>query len=162
MQNSFWYTSDNQLNPRLFDDSSICTAGILGLLPLVLNLPIRCNDTLNGKARDQGFFKHTRRVLHGWCLTAPIMGVQLLCFVSLCFSLHLSWSERHEWLSFIAFDYTSLCSLLTPQWCLARIFAAATSRMRKSFAIGFAFVSPFYFTKVMSCIVRWIRLWGEQ
>ena len=61
----------------------------------------------------------------------PIMGVQLLCFVSLCFSLPLSWSERHELLSFIAFDYTSPCSLLTPQWCLARIFAVGTSRMRK-------------------------------
>ena len=45
-----------------------CTAGILGLLPLVPNLSIHLNDTQNGKAREQWFFKHTRSILHGWDL----------------------------------------------------------------------------------------------
>ena len=37
-------------------------------------------------------------------------------------------------------------NVLAPQPCLARIFASATSRMRKSFAIGFTFVGPFHST----------------
>ena len=45
-----------------------CTAGIPGLLPLVLNLPIRFTDAPNGKAREQGVFKHTRGILRGWDL----------------------------------------------------------------------------------------------
>ena len=38
------------------------------MLPLVLDLPIRFNDAPNGKAREQGVFKHTRGILRGWDL----------------------------------------------------------------------------------------------
>ena len=44
------------------------TAGLPGLLPLVLNLPIRFTESLGKTARKQGVFKHSRGVLCGWQL----------------------------------------------------------------------------------------------
>lgn len=46
------------------------TNGIPGLLPLVLNLPIRFTETPNKLARQLGIFKHTRGFLCGWQLPA--------------------------------------------------------------------------------------------
>ena len=42
------------------------TNGIPGLLPLVLNLPVRFTDSPNTIAREQGIFKHARGILRGW------------------------------------------------------------------------------------------------
>ena len=42
------------------------TSGIPGLLPLVLDLPVRFTDSLR---RDQGVFKHSRGWLRGWELS---------------------------------------------------------------------------------------------
>ena len=42
------------------------TGGIPGLLPLVKNLLIRFTDALGRAAKEQGVFKHTRGILHGW------------------------------------------------------------------------------------------------
>ena len=42
------------------------TSGIPGLLPLVLNLPIRFTESLGQQAREMGVFKHTRGILRGW------------------------------------------------------------------------------------------------
>ena len=46
------------------------TGGIPGLLPLVLDLPIRFTEALNKQAREQGVFKHARGWLRGWELPA--------------------------------------------------------------------------------------------
>ena len=45
---------------RFSDDK---TAGIMGLLPLVKGMPMRCTNTI---ARDGLLFKHTRCTLRGW------------------------------------------------------------------------------------------------
>ena len=42
------------------------TSGIPGLLPLVLNLPVRFTDSLRRPEREMGIFKHTRGILRGW------------------------------------------------------------------------------------------------
>ena len=42
------------------------TAGIPGLLPLVLDLPVRFTDSIGKKAREAGVFKHTRGIVRGW------------------------------------------------------------------------------------------------
>ena len=42
------------------------TGGIPGLLPLVVNLPIRFTEAIDRVAKEQGVFKHTRGVLRGW------------------------------------------------------------------------------------------------
>ena len=39
------------------------TAGMMGLLPLVRGMPMKCTDTID---RDQELFKHTRCVLEGF------------------------------------------------------------------------------------------------
>ena len=39
------------------------TAGIVGLLPLVRLMPLRCTDTID---RERNIFKHTRCTLEGW------------------------------------------------------------------------------------------------
>ena len=44
------------------------TAGIPGLLPLVLDLPMRFTESINRKAREMGVFKHSRGILRGWKL----------------------------------------------------------------------------------------------
>ena len=44
------------------------TGGIPGLLPLVVDLPVRFTDAIDRKAKEQGVFKHTRGVLRGWDL----------------------------------------------------------------------------------------------
>ena len=44
------------------------TNGIPGLLPLVLDLPVRFTDAPNPTAREQGIFKHARGILRGWKL----------------------------------------------------------------------------------------------
>ena len=44
------------------------TNGIPGLLPLVLNLPVRFTEAPNKIARQLGIFKHTRGCLKGWQL----------------------------------------------------------------------------------------------
>jgi hypothetical protein len=44
------------------------TGNIPGLLPLVLDLPIRFTDTIDKCSREQGIFKHARGVLRGWKL----------------------------------------------------------------------------------------------
>ena len=45
------------------------TNGIPGLLPLVLDLPVRFTDSPNKKAKDMGVFKHSRGWLRGWELS---------------------------------------------------------------------------------------------
>jgi hypothetical protein len=45
---------------RFSDDK---TAGIMGLLPLVKGMPMRCTNTID---RDGLLFKHTRCILRGW------------------------------------------------------------------------------------------------
>ena len=42
------------------------TSGIPGLLPLVLNLPLRFTESLRRAEREMGIFKHTRGILRGW------------------------------------------------------------------------------------------------
>ena len=42
------------------------TAGVMGMLPLVLDMPVRFTNSEN---REQGVFKHSRGHLRGWCLT---------------------------------------------------------------------------------------------
>ena len=49
-----------------FHDRS--TAGIPGLLPLVLDLPVRFTDAPSASAREQGVFKNARGKLRGWKL----------------------------------------------------------------------------------------------
>ena len=44
------------------------TNGIPGLLPLVVDLPIRFTDAPSPSAREQGIFKHARGILRGWQL----------------------------------------------------------------------------------------------
>ena len=44
------------------------TGGIPGLLPLVLNLPVRFTDTPNATAREMGVFKNARGKICGWQL----------------------------------------------------------------------------------------------
>ena len=44
------------------------TAGIPGLLPLVLNLPIRFTEAINKHSRELGVYKHSRGWLRGWAL----------------------------------------------------------------------------------------------
>ena len=44
------------------------TGGIPGLLPLVLDMPVRFSDAVDKDARVQGVFKHTRGILRGWDL----------------------------------------------------------------------------------------------
>ena len=46
------------------------TNGIPGLLPLVVDLPIRFTEAIDKKSREQGVFKHTRGVLRTWELCA--------------------------------------------------------------------------------------------
>jgi hypothetical protein len=46
------------------------TSGIPGLLPLVLNLPVRFMDGIGRVERDMGIFKHTRGFLRGWDVEA--------------------------------------------------------------------------------------------
>ena len=46
------------------------TNGIPGLLPLVLDLPIRFTDSPNKDAKEMGVYKHSRGWLRGWELTA--------------------------------------------------------------------------------------------
>jgi hypothetical protein len=46
------------------------TGGIPGLLPLVVDLPIRFTESLGKAAREMGVFKHTRGILRGWELEA--------------------------------------------------------------------------------------------
>ena len=43
--------------------------GIPGLLPLVLDLPVRFTESLNKAAREMGVFKHSRGWLRGWQLS---------------------------------------------------------------------------------------------
>ena len=45
------------------------TGDIPGILPLVLDMPIRFTKAINKKAREMGVFKHTRGFLRGWELT---------------------------------------------------------------------------------------------
>ena len=42
------------------------TSGIPGLLPLVLDMPVRFTESLGRQAREMGIFKHTRGILRGW------------------------------------------------------------------------------------------------
>ncbi len=42
------------------------TAGIPGLLPLVLDIPVRFTEAVDPKSRRMGVFKHARGVLRGW------------------------------------------------------------------------------------------------
>ena len=42
------------------------TSGIPGLLPLVMNLPIRFSEALGKAEREMGIFKHTRGILKGF------------------------------------------------------------------------------------------------
>ena len=42
------------------------TNGIPGLLPLVLDLPMRFTDSPNPEAKDQGIYKYTKGILRGW------------------------------------------------------------------------------------------------
>ncbi len=42
------------------------TAGIPGLLPLVLDMPVRFTEAVDPKSRRMGVFKHARGVLRGW------------------------------------------------------------------------------------------------
>ena len=42
------------------------TGGIPGLLPLVLDLPIRFTESIGKKAREMGVFKHSRGYIRGW------------------------------------------------------------------------------------------------
>ena len=44
------------------------TGGIPGLLPLVLDLPIRFTESIGKKAREMGVFKHSRGYIRGWVL----------------------------------------------------------------------------------------------
>ena len=44
------------------------TGGIPGLLPLVLDLPVRFTESINATARRMGVFKHSRGILRGWDL----------------------------------------------------------------------------------------------
>ena len=44
------------------------TGGIPGLLPLVLDLPVRFTESVSKAARLQGVFKHSRGILRGWRL----------------------------------------------------------------------------------------------
>ena len=68
--------TDRQLRPeqeearreRWLEYHERATSGIPGLLPLILDLPIRFTDAPRGKAREQGIFKHTRGILRGWDL----------------------------------------------------------------------------------------------
>ena len=69
--------ADRQLRPeqeqarreRWLEYHERATSGIPGLLPLILDLPVRFTDAPNSKAREQGIFKHTRGSLRGWDLT---------------------------------------------------------------------------------------------
>ena len=42
------------------------TNRIPGILPLVLNLPVRFTDSPNKNAKEMGIYKHTRGKLRGW------------------------------------------------------------------------------------------------
>ena len=44
------------------------TNGIPGLLPLVLDLPVRFTESPNKTAKNMGVFKHSRDILRGWQL----------------------------------------------------------------------------------------------
>ena len=51
---------------RLLQYHDRATGGIMGLLPLVLDMPIRFTESLN---RDYGVYKHSRGWIRGWKLT---------------------------------------------------------------------------------------------
>ena len=54
---------------RLLEYHDRFTGGILGLLPLALNLPVRFTEHINNTAKEMGIFKHTRGIIRGWELT---------------------------------------------------------------------------------------------
>ena len=47
------------------------TSGIPGLLPLILDLPVRFTESLGKEAREMGIFKHTRGIIRGWQMPEP-------------------------------------------------------------------------------------------
>ena len=58
-----------QRRERWLEFHDRATGGIPGLLPLVLDLPVRFTEGLGKQAREQGVFKHSRGWLRGWELT---------------------------------------------------------------------------------------------
>ena len=65
-QNAQRNKQEAQRKDRWLEYHERFTNGIPGLLPLVLNLPVRFTDAPHGGAREQGIFKHARGILRGW------------------------------------------------------------------------------------------------
>ena len=73
--------------------------GIPGLLPLIINLPVRFTESLGAEAREMGVFKHCRGILRGWELED-----EEVARLAACDDPEVVLNEDHQ-------DYTLKCPL---------------------------------------------------